>query len=90
MDLIDENVDCVVRGGELPGQSLRARHVADLPLGVYAAPGYLQRVGLPAHPRLLEQAPHHSVGYRGSRSGGPTPTPCNAATNGCACTGATR
>lgn len=71
VDLIDENVDCVVRGGELPGPSLRVRHVADLPLGVYAASGYLERVGVPAHPQLLEQAPHYSVGYRGSRSGAP-------------------
>ena len=47
VDLIDENVDCVLRGGELTELSLRARHVADLPLGVYAAPAYLARAGTP-------------------------------------------
>ena len=71
VDLIDENVDCVVRGGELAGPSLRVRHVADLPLGVYAAPDYLERTGLPAHPQALADAPHCTVGYRGARSGVP-------------------
>ncbi|MBF3344959.1 LysR family transcriptional regulator, partial [Pseudomonas aeruginosa] len=41
VDLIDENVDCVIRGGELRDQSLMARRVGDLQLGVYAAPAYL-------------------------------------------------
>lgn len=71
VDLIDENVDCVVRGGELTELSLRARHVADLPLGVYAAPDYLARVGTPAHPQALEDSPHRIIGYRGSRTGTP-------------------
>ncbi|TXH84377.1 MAG: LysR family transcriptional regulator [Pseudoxanthomonas sp.] len=71
VDLIDENVDCVVRGGELTEPSLRARHVADLALGVYAAPAYLARVGTPAHPQALESDPHRIVGYRGARTGAP-------------------
>ncbi|KRA51036.1 LysR family transcriptional regulator [Pseudoxanthomonas sp. Root65] len=71
VDLIDENVDCVVRGGELTDPSLRARHVGDLLLGMYAAPAYLARVGTPAHPQALEDDPHRIVGYRGSRTGVP-------------------
>lgn len=71
VDLIDENVDCVVRGGEVTEPSLRARHVADLPLGVYASPGYLARAGTPAHPLELEDSHHRIVGYRGSRTGMP-------------------
>ena len=71
VDLIDENVDCVVRGGELTEPSLRARHVADLPLGVYAAPDYLARAGKPAHPQALEDSHHRVIGYRGSRAGAP-------------------
>lgn len=71
VDLIDENVDCVLRGGEITGSSLRARHVADLPLGVYAAPDYLARKGVPSHPQALEDGDHHVVGYRGSRSVAP-------------------
>ena len=50
VDVIGENVDCIVRGGELRDQSLKARHVGDLQLGVYAAPGDLERAGTPAHP----------------------------------------
>ncbi|WP_296187088.1 LysR family transcriptional regulator [Pseudomonas sp. UBA1879] len=69
VDLIGENVDCVVRGGELTDQSLMARHIGDLQLRVYAAPDYLQRNGTPNHPHELE-APHHRiVGYRWARTG---------------------
>jgi DNA-binding transcriptional LysR family regulator len=71
VDLIDENVDCVVRGGEISEPSLRARHVADLPLGVYAAPGYLARAGTLGHPQELEETHHRFIGYRGSRAGTP-------------------
>lgn len=71
VDLIDENVDCVVRGGELTESSLRARHVADLMLGVYAAPDYIARYGMPAHPQALEDTQHRVIGYRGSRTGTP-------------------
>lgn len=71
VDLIDENVDCVVRGGELTESSLRARHVADLMLGVYAAPDYIARSGMPAHPQALEDTHHRVIGYRGSRTGTP-------------------
>ncbi len=63
VDLIGENVDCVIRGGELTDLSLMARHVADLPLGVYAAPRYLALAGTPAHPRELEQEPHRVIAY---------------------------
>lgn len=69
VDLIDENVDCVVRGGELTDQSLMARRLGDLRLGVYAAPVYLQRVGTPAHPRELEDPRLRIVGYRWARTG---------------------
>ncbi|MBN6149978.1 LysR family transcriptional regulator [Xanthomonas sp. AmX2] len=63
VDLIDENVDCVVRGGELSEQSLVARRIGDLQAGMYAAPGYLARAGTPSHPRELEDSHHRIVGY---------------------------
>src|SRR5690554_4625320 len=44
IDLIDEHVDCVVRVGEVTNQSLVARHVGNLSLGVYASPGYLAQI----------------------------------------------
>lgn len=73
VDIIDENVDCVVRGGELLDQSLMARKVADLPLGVFAAPQYLARAGTPEHPRELEDSHHRVVGFLWARTGKPVP-----------------
>ncbi|WP_434562775.1 LysR substrate-binding domain-containing protein [Pseudomonas sp. Z4-20] len=69
VDIIDENVDCVVRGGELTDQSLIARRVGDLALGVFAAPSYLARVGTPVHPRELEDSEHRIVGFLWARTG---------------------
>ncbi|QGZ38416.1 DNA-binding transcriptional LysR family regulator [Pseudoduganella flava] len=66
VDLISDNVDCVIRGGQLADQSLVARHLGDLQLGVYAAPAYLARVGMPAHPRELGDGSHRIVAYRWS------------------------
>ncbi|NJC46215.1 UNVERIFIED_ORG: DNA-binding transcriptional LysR family regulator [Xanthomonas campestris] len=68
VDLIGEHVDCVVRGGTITDQSLIARRVGDLQAGVYAAPAYLQRLGMPAHPRELENTLHRCVGFMRWRS----------------------
>ena len=73
VDIIDENVDCVVRGGELLDQSLMARKIADLPLGVFAAPAYLAREGTPDHPRELEDSHHRVVAFLWARTGKPLP-----------------
>ena len=69
VDVIGDNVDCVVRGGELTDRSLMARRVGDLRLGVYAAPRYLELAGTPLHPRELENTHHRIVGFLWSRSG---------------------
>jgi DNA-binding transcriptional LysR family regulator len=69
VDLIGENVDCVVRGGELTDPSLVARRVGDLQLGVYAAPGYLAHAGTPSHPGELADTHHRIVGFLRSRIG---------------------
>jgi len=69
VDLIGENVDCVVRGGTPTESSLRARHVGDLSLRVYASRDYLTRAGTPTDPRALNQAPHHIVGFLSARTG---------------------
>src|SRR5690606_33035242 len=68
VDIIDENVDCVVRGGDITDLSLVARHVGDLSISVYAAPSYLQRAGTPAHPREVEDSQHRVVSFVGSRT----------------------
>lgn len=73
VDLLGENVDCVVRGGKITDQSLVARHVGDLRLGVHASPAYLERMGTPAHPRELEDTRHRIVGYLWARTGKPLP-----------------
>ena len=69
VDLIGDNVDCVLRGGELTDSSLIARRMGALALGVYAAPAYLALAGRPAHPRELEGTHHRIVGYLSTRSG---------------------
>ncbi|MEH6492724.1 LysR family transcriptional regulator [Halopseudomonas sp.] len=73
VDIIDENVDCVVRGGELTDMSLMARRVGDLQLGVFAAPAYLERLGWPAHPLELENSAHRTVGFLWARTGRAVP-----------------
>lgn len=73
VDVIADNVDCVVRGGEPTTPSLVSRRVAMLPIAVYAAPGYLQQHGLPAHPRELEHSHHRTVGFLWQRIGKPLP-----------------
>lgn len=69
VDVIADNVDCVIRGGDISDQSLMARKLADLPLGVYAAPAYLQRVGTPLHPLDLQDSAHRIVRFRWGRGG---------------------
>ncbi len=73
VDLIGENVDCVVRGGTITDQSLVARHVGDLQLGVHASPAYIERMGAPSHPRELEDSHHRVVGFLWARTGKPLP-----------------
>ncbi|TBU78573.1 LysR family transcriptional regulator [Phytopseudomonas daroniae] len=69
IDLVGENVDCVIRGGEITDQSLMARRVGDLQSGVYAAPSYLQRSGTPEHPWELADSHHRIVGFQRARAG---------------------
>ncbi|MCO7247102.1 LysR family transcriptional regulator [Halomonas sp. Mc5H-6] len=69
VDLIDEGIDCVIRGGELTDLSLVARRVGDLTLGVFAAPSYLEKTGVPSHPQELSLPQHAIVGFRWARVG---------------------
>ncbi|MCQ0675362.1 LysR family transcriptional regulator [Klebsiella pneumoniae] len=68
VDLIGDNVDCVLRGGQITDQSLIARHVGDLQIGVYVAPSYVERLGAPVHPRELQNTDHCIVGFLSSRT----------------------
>ena len=62
VDLIGDNVDCVIRGGELSDQSLVARRIGNLEFITVAAPDYLARKGTPVHPIEVEEK-HASVIY---------------------------
>lgn len=74
VDLIGENVDCVLRGGEITDQSLVARRIGEFHLILCATPDYVQRHGLPLHPRDLEpDGKHRMVNYLSHRSGRPYP-----------------
>ncbi|AVR97305.1 LysR family transcriptional regulator [Pseudoduganella armeniaca] len=73
VDPVAEGVDCIVRGGAMTDNALKARRVADLRLGVYAAPAYLARAGMPAHPRELAERGHRIVAYRWSTPDGHAP-----------------
>jgi DNA-binding transcriptional LysR family regulator len=68
VDLVGENVDCVVRAGALTDQSLIARRIAEFTLITCAAPAYLARHGEPSHPADLERE-HTMVGYFSPASG---------------------
>lgn len=69
VDMIGENVDCVIRIGELKDQSLIARRIGEMCFTASAAPSYLGRYGVPEHPRDLEDG-HYLVGYFKNRSDG--------------------
>lgn len=72
-DLLDENVDCVIRGGPVTDQALIARRLGELHLHTYAAPAYLSQHGIPAHPHELEDLPHRVVGYLWAHKNQPFP-----------------
>ncbi len=68
VDLISENVDCVLRGGEITDQSLVARRIGLLGFMTAAAPAYLESHGEPLHPNDLENG-HLTVNYFSARTG---------------------
>ena len=55
VDLIGDNVDCVIRGGALSDQSLVARRIGNLEFITVASPDYLARKGTPVHPLEVEE-----------------------------------
>ncbi|RYG05823.1 MAG: LysR family transcriptional regulator, partial [Burkholderiales bacterium] len=67
IDLVAENVDCVIRGGELTDQSMVARRLGEIYVMGCASPAYLARHGMPAHPGELDA--HRMVRYMSPRTG---------------------
>lgn len=76
VDLISDNIDCVIRAGVLQDQSLVARHVGEVHLLACASPAYLKRHGTPRHPRDIESG-HTVVGYFSTRTGQLSPVDFN-------------
>lgn len=52
--LLEDGIDCAIRGGPLDDSALIARHACDVQLGLYAAPAYLRRAGHLRHARELQ------------------------------------
>jgi len=67
VDLVEEGVDCAVRGGALGDTSLIARRVGVVNFLTAASPAYIARHGLPMHPRDLER--HRCVNYFSAKTG---------------------
>lgn len=67
VDLIEEGVDCAVRGGNLTDSSLIARRIGILDFITCATPGYLAKYGRPGHPSEL--ARHRCINYFSSKTG---------------------
>ncbi len=67
VDLIEEGVDCVVRGGVQPDSTLVARRVGQVEFIACASPGYLERHGVPKHPHDLIH--HRCINYFSSKTG---------------------
>lgn len=68
VDLVGDNVDCVIRGGPLANSSLVARHIGDAMMLTCAAPAYLKQFGVPAYPRELENG-HRLIAYVSPQNG---------------------
>ncbi|MBY6016455.1 LysR family transcriptional regulator [Halomonas denitrificans] len=60
---VDEQVDVLIRIGELAETTLVARRIGDYPLCYCASPGYLEQHGTPETPKALKQ--HYCLGFDG-------------------------
>lgn len=65
--LVEENVDCALRVGELEDSSMIARHLGEFRLINVASPAYLKRRGTPASPADLKH--HQAILYASPTSG---------------------
>jgi len=67
-NLVGDNVDCVIRGGELTDLSLVGRQIGSASWVTCATPEYLRIHGTPKHPSDLKQG-HSVVQYLSTRTG---------------------
>lgn len=66
--LLEEGIDCAIRGGSLEDSEMVARHVADVAIGLYASPSYLKKAPLLQAPESL--ARHRRITWFSPRGGG--------------------
>jgi LysR family transcriptional regulator for bpeEF and oprC len=69
VDLVEEGVDCAIRLGQPPEQSLVARRIASTRLATCASPEYLRRRGVPRLPDDL--ARHDCIAFLDLATGRP-------------------
>ncbi|MEJ1118723.1 LysR family transcriptional regulator [Phyllobacterium sp. CCNWLW109] len=67
VNLVEDNIDCVLRVGPLSDSSLIGRTIGALPLINVATPEYLKRFGIPDSPAELHS--HWAVNYASPSSG---------------------
>ncbi|BCM24216.1 LysR family transcriptional regulator [Methyloradius palustris] len=67
VDLLQEGVDCVIRGGELLDQSMVARRIGSIRIVSCATPDYLRKAGIPQTPEDIER--HSTINYMSSKTG---------------------
>ncbi len=72
VDLIGDNVDCVIRGGALDASSLVARSIGQASMVTCATPEYLRQNGIPAYPEELRNG-HRLVSYLSPQNGRAVP-----------------
>lgn len=59
--LLEDGLDCAIRGGHLEASGQIARHVCDVSLGLYASPSYIRKAGMPKQPAELNG--HHLLSW---------------------------
>lgn len=72
VDLIGDNVDCVIRGGALDASTLVARSLGHAIMVTCASPDYLRHNGVPAYPEELRNG-HRLVSYLSPQNGRAVP-----------------
>lgn len=59
--LLEDGIDCTIRGGHLEASGQIARHICDVRLGLYASPCYITKAGMPKYPEELNM--HHHLSW---------------------------
>ncbi|WES89284.1 MULTISPECIES: LysR family transcriptional regulator [Dickeya] len=72
VDLISDNVDCVIRGGPLENSSLIARYIGSATFVTCATPSYLKCYGTPSYPEELKNG-HRLVSFISPQNGKASP-----------------